>query len=224
MIGMCGGTPGLPDNLPDTGICCYGSAVYGPHRCTCWEPVFDLAQQAPRPGMPQVPVPCKLCGDCAYRPNSPERRGQPGAAADQDLLDKLVYTSQPFYCHTGIRRAVEYRHPSGLVVPAGPGDYQPVVAPAAAGGSPIPYQADGSPAFFCAGWLLLTARADRKALRDRNEQARGAGNPDSCRPASPSDALAAPCSPELAGWHAAFRDFRFPDPNQACLCRSGHPH
>lgn len=38
--GFCG-IPALPSGLPDAGggCCCYGAALYGPDRCTCWEAV-----------------------------------------------------------------------------------------------------------------------------------------------------------------------------------------
>lgn len=34
-----------PPDLPDTGgTCCWGAVVYGPEHCTCWTPIYDLAQ------------------------------------------------------------------------------------------------------------------------------------------------------------------------------------
>ena len=95
------------------------------------------------------PVPVRMCATCAYRPASPERRGEDGYAGDEDLLDELVATGSPFYCHQGIRKPVAWRHvPSGTEIPGHPGGYDPPILDA------VPYKADGSPADLCAGWLL----------------------------------------------------------------------
>lgn len=141
--------------LPDAGrgTCCMGAAVYGPQRCTCWVPVHDLEQQPIKPGWPMPPVPLKMCGDCAYRPRSPERQGEAGYAGDEDLLEDLVTSGKPFYCHAGIRRIATLRHPSGAEVPGHPGAYDPPIL------ANVPYKADGTPANLCAGWLLRAAKA-----------------------------------------------------------------
>lgn len=136
----------LPPDLPDAGEggCCYGAAIYGPHRCTCWEPVYDLEQQPVRPGDMGLRV--KMCPDCAFRKNSPERRGDEGYQGDTEFLDGLVMTGEPFACHQGIRRPVAWRHPSGAEIPGHPAGYAPPLHDGK------PYKADGTPADLCAGW------------------------------------------------------------------------
>lgn len=81
-----------PPDLPDAGqgTCCIGAAVMGPEHCTCWVPVYDADQQEITPGLPLPPVPVQMCATCAYKPSSPERRGDDGYAGDQGLLDDLV--------------------------------------------------------------------------------------------------------------------------------------
>lgn len=145
---------GKPPELPDAGhgACCIGAAVHGPQRCTCWVPVYDLDQQPVRPGLPLPRVPLRMCGDCAYRPHSPERQGAEDYAGDEDLLEELVASGTPFYCHEGIRHPIAWRHPSGVEVPGHPGSYDP---PILAG---VPYKADGTPANVCTGWLLRRAK------------------------------------------------------------------
>ena len=136
----------IPPDLPDAGegACCMGAAVYGPRRCTCWEPVYDLDQQPVHPG--EMGLRVKMCVDCAYRPNSPERRGEEGYQGDPESLDEMVATGDLFACHQGIRRPVAWRHPSGAEVPGHPAGYAPPLHDGK------PYKADGSPADLCAGW------------------------------------------------------------------------
>lgn len=159
---MIGGSCALlaqPPDLPDAGegACCYGSASNGKDRCTCWVPVYDTEQQPVQPGLPLPPIPVQMCGSCAYRPNSPERRGEDSYAGDAELLDDLVATGQPFYCHQGIRRPVKWRHePTGIEVPGHPGGYDPPIQDG------VPYKADGTPAYICAGWLLRRAKETAK--------------------------------------------------------------
>lgn len=102
-------------DLPDAGrrLCCNGALLLGPQACTCWAAAYDLDQQPSKPGIPAVPVPVRMCGDCAYRPGSPEKLGDESHRGGQELLDRLVATGEPFYCHRGIRRKVSHRHPSG---------------------------------------------------------------------------------------------------------------
>jgi hypothetical protein len=140
---LCGGV-GRPLDLPDVGPCCMGSAVYGPDRCTCWEPVYDLEQQPLKPGamgLRKTP-----CSDCAYKKNSPERRGEEGYQGDPDSLEEMVANGDPFACHQGIRKPVKWVHPSGAEVPGHPASYEPPVVDGK------PYKADGTPADLCAGW------------------------------------------------------------------------
>jgi hypothetical protein len=138
-----GGTcPELPD--AGEGACCYG-AINGPQACTCWRPVHDTEQ---------APLACgdlglrdRMCQDCAYRPRSPERCGEPGYQGTGGELDEFILTGELFICHQGMRRVAKWVHPSGAEVPAHPGDYQP---PFDAMGRP--YKADGTPGDLCAGW------------------------------------------------------------------------
>ena len=148
-----------PPDRPDAGegMCCIGAAVMGPGHCTCWVPIFDAEQQEITPGLPLPPVPVKLCATCAYRPNSPERQGDEGFAGDAGLLDELVATGAPFFCHQGIRKPIAWRHPpSGTEIPGHPGGYDPPIRDG------VPYKADGSPAFVCAGWLLRRAKETQR--------------------------------------------------------------
>jgi hypothetical protein len=136
---------GQNPDLPDTGgTCCYGAALYGPHRCNCWTPVYDVEQAELQPGIPTVRE--RMCPDCAYRPDSPERRGDADVANDADQLESLASSGTPFWCHDGIRRPVLLRHPSGIEIPGHAAAYDP---PQLAG---MPFRADGRPALLCAGW------------------------------------------------------------------------
>lgn len=156
-------------DFPDAGngTCCIGAAVYGPHRCTCWEPVFDL-EQAPVDktavqwlGAGVTPVTrTRMCGDCAYRPNSPEKSGDETYAGDPDFLEGIAVNGERFWCHQGLRKPIAWRHPSGVEIPAHPGGYDP---PKVNG---VPYRADGSPGELCAGW-----DARRRALAGRGSEA-----------------------------------------------------
>jgi hypothetical protein len=134
----------VPPDLPDAGPCCIGWAVYGPHRCTCWEPVYDLEQQPLQPG--RMGLPSAMCADCAYRPGSPERRGEDGYNGSAEDLDDMVISGEPFACHQGIRKPVKWVHPSGAEVAGHPAGYDPPIV------SGTPYKADGRPADLCAGW------------------------------------------------------------------------
>jgi hypothetical protein len=146
--------------LPDTGGgCCDGEAFIGPQGCTCWVEVYDLNQADPDPaavrllatGVQPSAQPTR-CGDCAYRPGSPERTGAAGYLGDADFLDELAARGDQFWCHQGMRRVVELRHPSGVTVPGHPAAYRP---PIIAG---IPYRADGQPGLLCAGWVARRRR------------------------------------------------------------------
>jgi hypothetical protein len=140
-----------PDD-PGTG-CCWGAAMGGPEDCTCWVAEYDQDQQPPRPivGVAEAVRQPRMCGDCAYRPDSPERT----LAHTALKLEDLPLDGSPFWCHQGIRRPVEWRHPDGRTMPGAADDYQP---PMVAG---VPYQADGSPARLCAGWAVRRDRVLR---------------------------------------------------------------
>jgi len=144
---------------PTTGSCCWGSVLDGADGCTCWEPVYDLDQQPIQKDEP-VAVRGAMCIDCAYRPNSPERRGDPTAAADAEKLQALAARGTTFWCHQGIRRPTHWVHPSGVTKPGDPMNYCP---PSADG---IPFKADGHPADHCAGWSALSTKV-RKSSEDR---------------------------------------------------------
>lgn len=134
--------------LPDAGggVCCMGSVVYGPGRCTCWEEVVEPKQQPEQPG-PSTERPGGMCASCAYRGDSPERTGQQGAAHDADDLADLAAGDLPFYCHEGMPLVVQMRHPSGAVYTPPPLAYRPAM-----GANGAPLKADGTPAHVCAGW------------------------------------------------------------------------
>ncbi|CRK59040.1 hypothetical protein [Alloactinosynnema sp. L-07] len=135
--------------------CCAGAVHRSRAGCTCWLPVYDVDQVDPDQdaidllGAGIHPNTRKqMCGDCAYRPGSPERAGHDDYAGDAAMLEDLASGGQRFWCHQGMRRPTAWRHPSGATIPTadGDGNYQP---PAVDG---IPYRADGSPAELCAGW------------------------------------------------------------------------
>lgn len=147
--------------LPDAGegACCAGAAMFGPQRCTCWEPVFNLEQQEPGPGF--MSARSEMCIDCAFRAGSPERRGEDGYAGDAESLDAMVAAGSPFACRQGMRKPLRYRHPSGAEVAAHPAAYEPPVIEGVA------YKADGTPADLCGGWTL-------RRLSHIQREARGA--------------------------------------------------
>jgi hypothetical protein len=155
---------GQPPDLPDAGegACCMGAAVYGKDRCTCWEPVYDLDQQPLQPGGMGLRV--KMCPDCAYRKNSPERRGEDGYEGDPESLDEMVMTGDMFVCHQGIRKPVKWVHPSGAEIPGHPAGYSPPLLDG------VPYKADGTPADLCAGWA---ARRLKHMWREQQEAVNG---------------------------------------------------
>ena len=158
----CHGNPGLPDAAGDGGGCCMGSAVYGPDRCTCWEEVLDTTTpQAPPQRDVATPTRSGMCGDCAFRPGSPERGGDENAAYDADDLADVV-TSAAFYCHDGMARVDHLRHEGTGITVRLPGQnlaYRPLRADGRL------YRRDGAPAALCAGWA-----AHRRAEHARERQ------------------------------------------------------
>ena len=146
-------TVGRPE-LPDTGVpCCTGSAVYGPHRCTCWEPVYDRGQMVPDESLPAV-IGRECCKDCAFLLDSPERTGADGYDHNSaEDLERIAWSdSEIFYCHHGMRRVLKWVHPSGQEIEAHPGEYAPAIVGNQA------YRADGTPAAVCAGLLYERRR------------------------------------------------------------------
>jgi hypothetical protein len=139
--------------------CCMGYAAMGPGNCTCWEPVYDLEQQAfggdPLPGLA-----AKACSDCAYRKGSPERIGTPGYFGDKDSLEEWVETGQTFWCHQGMRRIIKWRHPSGMEIPAHPASYRPGIV--GEGNDRKPLKADGTVADICGGYCAKRLGTIRK--------------------------------------------------------------
>jgi hypothetical protein len=139
---------GVPFPDAGNGTCCTAAAMRGYEHCTCWEPVYDLTQEPVDKQAAQMfaigiqPVTRqRMCGDCAYRPESPEMI-DPGG---RDTLDGIARRSR-FWCHVGMRRPKLWRHPSGVEVPGDPADYAPPIR------NGVPYRADGSPGELCAGW------------------------------------------------------------------------
>lgn len=166
-MNLCGLSQ-VPADLPDAGhgTCCWGTVMRGPEGCTCWQPIYQADQTPPdqqtvellRAGI--LPVTrTRRCGDCAYRPDSPERRGDEHVTGNQELLDRIVQAGERFWCHQGIRRPVAWRHPSGVEIPGSDADYRPPIVDG------VPYRADGTPAELCAGWA-----ARRRALEHTGSQ------------------------------------------------------
>lgn len=141
-----------PDDPNDLGTCCIGAAFMDSTHCTCWTPVHDIDQADPDTLRPPGLTP-KMCPDCAYRPGSPEREGDPQAAADHAALDALVCNGAPFWCHQGMRLIVAMEHPDGRRIPIEGGlAYDPPIVGA------VPYRADGTAGKLCAGWAARVLR------------------------------------------------------------------
>jgi hypothetical protein len=192
MAFLCGGLwlpDGIPDLSSDADPCCAGRALDGPRGCECWTEVFSpLVQAPPAEGLPQIPDPVEPCRDCAYRHGSPEKNGDPGCSADGEDLERLAAAGEPFFCHAGIRYLIGYVHPAcgrpgceGTTWSPPKGDYRPPII------GRVPYQADGSPGFLCAGWMLRRATL----IRQRQTMAGAA--------AEESRGLACGCRYVLAG-------------------------
>lgn len=157
---ICGGGPNAPTadgKWPDPGLeepCCESSAYDGPGACTCWEPIYNTKQQKPDETAVKLldagvtpTVRPSMCGDCAYRPGSPEKSGDPTYSGSADFLEGIAERGERFWCHDGNLIAVTWRHPkTGMEIPGHPGAYCPPIVKA------VPYKADGSPSFLCAGW------------------------------------------------------------------------
>jgi hypothetical protein len=140
-------SPSGPSNIPAPDPvmpCCDASAYSDGQECTCWVGVLDVEPSRDLQEGPHV-TRRRMCSDCAYRPGSPER---------EDAGGDLPYYSreQRFYCHTGMPRAVAYRHPElPMDVPAPvDDDYRPLMR-----GDRV-WKADGSPGELCAGWAAAT--------------------------------------------------------------------
>jgi hypothetical protein len=132
------------------GDCCAGAAMFGVDRCTCWEPVYDLEQSEQLEEGPAI-ARRKRCPDCAFHAGSPERSDEDG---EQRLDDAVHGVCSSFWCHQGVRRVVEWRHPDGRVVAAADGDYRPPQ------GQDRLWLADGRPGEMCAGWWARRQNAE----------------------------------------------------------------
>lgn len=151
--------------------CCDGARDKGPTECSCWTPEYDLEQVKPSIaavvglalGEIDPPQRDRMCLDCAYRPDSPEKTGGESVDGDATMLEKLAAEGTRFWCHDGMRKPVAWRHPAGIrITAASDGDYQPPIVEA------VPYRADGQPGLLCAGWAArnraLTAKRGAKAV------------------------------------------------------------
>jgi len=161
--------------------CCEGAQKAGPAGCSCWTPEFDLEQTTPdleavvdlALGQAEPPVRHRMCGDCAYRPDSPERSGDPAYRGDGAQLEQWAADGDRFWCHDGMRRPIAWRHPAGMRLAAAldDGDYQPPILEG------IPYRADGQPGLLCAGWAARNRALKARAGRSR-EDVSAAGTPN----------------------------------------------
>jgi len=135
----------------DPSGCCWGAIFVGSEACTCWEPVYDVEQAAliPPASAADIAVRTRMCADCAYRPDSPERSD----VFTEEALLELPSAGELFWCHDGLRRPTHWVHPDGRTVDGSPHDYRPAQLKG------IPYQADGHPALLCAGWMARVLRS-----------------------------------------------------------------
>lgn len=151
-----------PIELPDIGegMCCE-SAWRDPDRCTCWAAVHEPADQVPldacHSDAPDLTRP-RMCGDCAFRVDSPERTGE-GRYENSEPgdLERVIAGSTPFRCHDGARRIVALVHaPTGHRIElSGLDHYDPPQ-------DRRPYAADGQPLLVCAGWAAAHHRATKE--------------------------------------------------------------
>jgi hypothetical protein len=142
---------GAPDDalrvLVGLATCCIGAMEDGPASCTCWEVVYDR-EQSPINRASDPTTRSKMCEDCAYRPDSPER------SEDDRYIQPHEDPEVPFWCHQGMRKEIEYRHTTlGIVVPASGDFYKPPIREG------VPYMADGSAGQRCAGWAAKRRQA-----------------------------------------------------------------
>lgn len=148
----------LPD-VTNGAPCCMGSAVYGHTRCTCWTTEHNVAQALPVEGPEQVRP--RMCRDCAFRPDSPERAGHVDYDHNSaEEIEELTEGANIFHCHQGMRRCVAHVHDNGARVAASPSEYAPLIT-----GGRV-YKADGTPADLCAGWAREVERKRLEAEDD----------------------------------------------------------
>lgn len=154
-----------PDD--DMDGCCFGVAVYGPDRCTCWEPRYDgQTQLVPDLTAEVGAARDSKCGDCAFRKDSPELtveytretllslavRGDPTVPVTRATI--ASGEASPFWCHQGMRRPTHFEHvsdltgkPTGRRVEGSTDDWQPPML------NGVPYRLDGQPGLLCAGYV-----------------------------------------------------------------------
>jgi hypothetical protein len=130
--------------------CCWAEVISGPAYCNCWTPVYadDVVQADPQPVGPDSRIEAReggMCGDCAYRPRSPER----AEAYSEETLMALPRSGSVFWCHEGMRKPIAWVHPDGRTVPGDPDDYRPPIVDG------VPFRADGRPGLLCAGWTAI---------------------------------------------------------------------
>lgn len=147
MTFICGAGNAAPDEALRVMValkdCCLGALEDGPGGCTCWEAVYDL-DQAPVDRLSMPGTRAEMCADCAYRPGSPESQG------DDRYVGKPTAPGVVFWCHTGMRKPLRYRHPAGITVEVTGDFYKPPIRDV--DGVAIPYKADGTAGERCAGW------------------------------------------------------------------------
>jgi hypothetical protein len=142
--------------MSDERDCCIGAAFGGPERCTCWTNTYD-AEQAPWDGsLPTVRSVC--CGDCASRPDSPERVKQ-GGRVWESVKRQARFGGAPFFCHCGEgggrmrRRLSSVNDVDGRVQAPEGDDYRPGSVRHEAGMFRL--LSDGSAAPVCAAWAAM---------------------------------------------------------------------
>lgn len=121
--------------------CCMGAAFTDGERCTCWVAISYPEQEERQEGPMNI---CrKMCHDCAYRNDSPERADAGGAVPDYGR-------DRPFVCHQGTPITTVWVHPMTGVTRKPERDSY-VIAQA----DGRTWLADGRPGEFCAGWAAV---------------------------------------------------------------------
>jgi hypothetical protein len=144
-LGYMRAHPDVDEYDPELTSCCWEAVDGGLTACSCWEPVYSVDQADPQPcDIPRNEIPARvtMCGDCAFRPGSPERSTE----WHREELFALADRGEPFFCHDGMRRPLAWRHPTLGEIPGDPDDWQPPIIDG------VPYRAPGEPALMCAGW------------------------------------------------------------------------
>jgi hypothetical protein len=98
-----------------------------------------------------------MCGDCAYRPGSPERKHD----FEEEALLALPLEGQMFWCHDGMRKIIRWEHPDGRTIAPTGDDYDPPIINGA------PFRADGRVGVLCAGWAACSRRWGNQIEKER---------------------------------------------------------